>query len=412
MDPLLEEGIKKIEWARCHMGVMKEIRKHLLASGTLKGVRIAMALHTEAKTGVLAIMLKEAGAKVALTSCNPLSTDDSVALALNKKYGVTNYAKKGQTTQEYYKAMNKVLDIKPQILIDDGADLVSIVLTKRKELIKGIIGSNEETTTGVVRLRQMEKEGVLKFPVVNVNGAFMKHLFDNRYGTGQSTIDGILTATNITIAGKTFVIAGYSWCGVGIALRAKGLGARVIITELDPIKAIEAHFDGFQVLPMDEAAKLADIIVTATGDIDVVVGRHMDTLKDGCMLANSGHFDVEINKDDLRKRAKTVRNLRYGVDEYLMKDGRRIYLLGDGRLVNLAVGQGHPVEIMDLSFAMQMLGVEYLLNNRKVLKNKVYDIPYDVDTRVAEIKLRCLGTTIDIPTPEQLKYMCSWRTGT
>ncbi len=409
---LLERGKLRLEWAREHMDVMKSVRKELKDSGVLEGMRISMALHVEAKTGILALTLQEAGAKVRLASCNPLSTDDSVAVALNEEYGLETYAKKGESNEEYYANLNKVLDLRPQIVIDDGSDLIFLLHTERKELLSGIWGANEETTTGVIRLRALEKEGELEFPVIDVNDAYMKHLFDNRYGTGQSTFDGIFTSTNLLMAGKTFVVAGYGWCGRGIAMRAKGLGADVIVTEVDPIKAIEARMDGFRVMPMLEAVKQADFIVSATGVKDIVGKEHFEAIKNGCVLANSGHFDNEISKKDLEDMAIGKRRVRDFVDEYTLKDGRKLYLLGEGRLINLAAGQGHPVEIMDMSFAIQALSAEYIAKNHEKMEKRVYQVPYEIDEKVGRIKLDSLGIEIDSLTEEQIRYMNDWREGT
>ncbi len=409
---LLERGKLRLEWAREHMDVMKAVRKELKESGILEGVRISMALHVEAKTGILALTLQEAGAKIRLASCNPLSTDDSVAIALNEEYGLETYARKGESNEEYYDNLNMVLDLRPQIVIDDGSDLIFLLHTKRRELLEGIWGANEETTTGVIRLRALEKEGKLEFPVIDVNDAYMKHLFDNRYGTGQSTFDGIFTSTNLLIAGKTFVVAGYGWCGRGIAMRAKGLGADVIVTEVDPIKAIEARMDGFRVMPMIEAVKQADFIVSATGVKDIVRKEHFEVIKDGCVLANSGHFDNEISKKDLEDVAIEKRRVRDFVDEYVLKNGKKIYLLGEGRLINLAAGQGHPVEIMDMSFAIQALSAGYIAENHESMEKKVYQVPYEIDEKVARIKLASMGIEIDRLTEEQIRYMNDWREGT
>ncbi len=406
------KGTLRLEWAREHMDVMKAVRRELKESGALEAVRIAMALHVEAKTGILALTLQEAGAKVRLASCNPLSTDDSVAEALNEEYGLETYARKGESNEEYYSNLNRVLDIRPDIVIDDGADLIFLLHTDRKELIDGIWGANEETTTGVVRLRALEKEGNLAFPVIDVNDAYMKHLFDNRYGTGQSTFDGIFTATNLLIAGKTFVVAGYGWCGRGIAMRAKGLGADVIVTEIDPIKAIEARMDGFRVMPMIDAVKQADFIVSATGMKDIVRREHFEVIKDGCVLANSGHFDNEISKKDLEEISTGHRRVRDFVDEYTLKNGKKVYLLGEGRLINLAAGQGHPVEIMDLSFAIQALSAGYIVENHDSMGKKVYQVPYEIDEKVARLKLDSMGISIDSLTEEQIRYGNDWREGT
>ncbi|HYT00311.1 MAG TPA: adenosylhomocysteinase [Thermoplasmata archaeon] len=412
MSELGERGARRLEWARVHMPVLGAIRDELKRKKTLRGLRIGMALHVEAKTGVLALSLREAGASVRLASCNPLSTDDSVSTALAETHGLEVYARKWQTTEEYYENLNKVLDLKPDLVIDDGADLVSLLHTKRKELLPGVRGGNEETTTGVIRLRAMEKAGALRFPIIDVNDAQMKHLFDNRYGTGQSTIDGLMNATNLLIAGKAFVVAGYGWTGRGIAMRARGLGARVVVTEVDSVKAIEASMDGFEVLPMRAAAKIADFIVTATGCKDIVTGAHFVSLKDGVVLANAGHFDNEISKADLERDSKGKRPVREFVDEYTLRDGKRVYLLAEGRLVNIAAGQGHPVEIMDMSFAIQAVAAGYLAEHAAKLKPRVYPVPQDLDLKVARLKLDSLGIRIDRLTKEQRAYLDSWQEGT
>ncbi|OGS63363.1 MAG: adenosylhomocysteinase [Euryarchaeota archaeon RBG_19FT_COMBO_69_17] len=412
MSELAERGARRLEWAREHMPVLAAIREDLKRSGILKGVRIGMALHTEAKTGVLALSLREAGARVRLASCNPLSTDDSVAAALQEVHGLDVYARKWQTTKEYYESLHKVLDLEPDLVIDDGADLMLLLHTKRAELLDGVQGGNEETTTGVIRLRAMAKEGKLRVPVIDVNDAEMKHLFDNRYGTGQSTFDGIMTATNLLVAGKAFVVAGYGWCGRGIAARAKGLGARVIITEIDPVRALEATMDGFEVLPMAKAARLADFIVSATGCKDVVTAKHFPLLKDGVVLANAGHFDNEISKADLDQVAKARRRVREFVDEYVLPGGKRAHLLAEGRLVNLAAGQGHPVEIMDMSFSIQAACAGHLARTAKGLTPGVYPVPETIDDRVARLKLKALRIQVDRLTPTQRAYLESWSEGT
>ena len=393
------------------MPVLAAVREGLVASKALKGLKIGMALHTEAKTGVLALTLQEAGAKVRLASCNPLSTDDSVAAALNEKFGLETYAKKWETTDQYYENLNHVLDLEPDLVVDDGADLINLLHTKRSELLKGIRGANEETTTGVVRLRAMEKHGRLQFPVVDVNDAKMKHLFDNRYGTGQSTMDGIMTATNLLVAGKTFVVAGYGWCGRGIASRAHGLGANVIVTEVDPVKAIEATMDGYRVMPMTQAVTVADFVVSATGMKDVVREEHLAAIKDGCILANAGHFDNEVSKADLERLGKK-RRVRDFVDEYAMKGGKKVYLLAEGRLVNLAAGQGHPAEIMDMSFSIQALCAEYLARQAGGLGKRVVPVPEEIDDRVARLKLETMGVAIDALTEDQRTYRETWSEGT
>jgi len=412
MSDLVAKGVNRIEWARSHMAVLGAARAELVKNKALKGLRVGMALHTEAKTAVLALTLKEAGAQVRLSSCNPLSTDDSVAQALNVKYGLETYAKKNESTEEYYENLNKVLDIKPQLVVDDGADLIFLLHTKRSELLDGVLGANEETTTGVNRLRAMAGAGKLRFPVIDVNDAKMKHFFDNRYGTGQSTMDGIMNATNLLIAGKNFVVAGYGWCGRGIAMRAHGMGARVTVTEVDPVKAIEAHLDGFDVKPMMSALKDADFVVSATGCKDVVSRKHLPALKDGVVLANAGHFDNEISKADLQKQAKSKRPVREFVEEYLLKDGKRVYLLAEGRLVNLAAGQGHPVEIMDMSFSIQALCAGHMARHHSDLTASVHAVPPEIDEKVARLRLSTWGIETDELSEEQRKYLTSWSEGT
>ncbi len=412
MDELIDKGVRRLEWARAHMGVLRAIRERLVEDRTLKGVKVAMALHVEAKTGILALTLAEAGADVRLASCNPLSTDDSVAMALKKHYGLDTYAKKGESNEEYYANLNAVLDIGPDFVIDDGADLITILHTTRRDLLGSVKGGNEETTTGVVRLRAMAAQGKLEFPVISVNDAHMKFMFDNRYGTGQSTFDGFMNATNLLIAGKRMVVAGYGWCGRGIAMRAKGMGANVIVTEIDPVRAIEAKMDGFEVMPMLDAARIADIIITATGNKDIVRREHLEVLKDGCVLGNSGHFDNEISKTAMEALASPPIRVRESVDQYTFKDGRRAYLIAEGRLMNLAAGQGHPVEIMDMSFAIQALSLEHLVKNHATLQPKVYNVPEELDQMVARTKLRVMGVRIDELTAEQRKYLQGWQEGT
>jgi len=412
MSELGERGARRIEWARDHMPVLAAIREELKRKKTLRELRIGMALHVEAKTGVLALSLQDAGAKVRLASCNPLSTDDSVATALAETYGLDVYAKKWESTEEYYNNLHKVLDLKPDLVIDDGADLVSLLHTKRTELLPGVRGANEETTTGVIRLRAMERDGALRFPIIDVNDAQMKHLFDNRYGTGQSTIDGVMNATNLLIAGRTFVVAGYGWTGRGIAMRARGMGARVVVTEVDPVKAIEASMDGFEVLPMRKASRIADFIVSATGCKDIVTAAHFSGLKDQVVLANAGHFDNEISKADLERAAKSKRKVREFVDEYVLPNGKRIHLLAEGRLVNIAAGQGHPVEIMDMSFAIQAVSAGYLAEHAGRLKPRVYRVPEALDLKIARLKLRSLGIRTDRLSKAQRTYLESWREGT
>jgi adenosylhomocysteinase len=411
-EDLLVKGVRRLEWAETHMPVLAEIGRRLVEEKILSGVKIGMALHVEAKTGMLAITLARAGAKVRLASCNPLSTDDSVALALRERYGIETYAKKWESTEEYYGNLNAVLDMSPDYVIDDGADLITILHTKRTNLLKDVKGANEETTTGVIRLRSMAKEGKLRFPVISVNDAHMKYLFDNRYGTGQSTFDGFMNATNLLVAGKKLVVAGYGWCGKGIAMRAKGLGANVIVTEVDPIRAIEAKMDGFEVMPMLQAAKVADIIISATGCKDIIRLEHLRALKDGCVMGNSGHFDNEISKKALEDYAGRPKKVREFVDEYSLPDGRKAYLLSEGRLMNLAAGQGHPVEIMDMSFSIQALAMGHLVKHHAELRPQVYEIPKELDELVARIKLRTMGLEIDALTKDQVQYLSTWQEGT
>ncbi|MBI2624832.1 MAG: adenosylhomocysteinase [Candidatus Nealsonbacteria bacterium] len=407
---LAQKGKLEVEWAEENMPVVTNIRKRFLKEKPLKNVKIACCLHVTKETAVLVKTLKSGGAKVSLAGSNPLSTKDSVAAALAKE-GISIFAWRGVGNKDYYWALNKALDIKPQITMDDGGDLVSLIHSKRKELIKKAIGGTEETTTGVIRFRAMEKEGALKYPVVAVNDAYSKYLFDNRYGTGQSTIDGILRATSVLIAGKDFVVAGYGWCGRGIALRAKCMGARVVITEVNPIKALEANMDGFSVLPMTEAAKVGNIFVTATGDKNVINKRHFLLMKNGAILANSGHFNVEINIKDLEKLAKAKKKIRENVEEYQLKK-KKLYLLSQGRLVNLAAAEGHPSEVMDMSFAVQALTIEWLAGLKKKLSPKVHNVPKEIDEKVAKLKLEALEIKIDKLTKEQKKYLESWKEGT
>ncbi|MEM4934501.1 MAG: adenosylhomocysteinase, partial [Thermoplasmata archaeon] len=384
------DGEQKIYWAESRMGIISSIRERFRIEKPLKGIRVGMALHLEAKTAVLAKVLKEGGADVYITSCNPLTTDDDVALKLSEEMKV--FGKRGQTKTEYYESLNKVLDANPHIIIDDGGDLTTLLHTERD---MEILGGNEETTTGVLRLKMMEKQGVLKFPMFDVNDADMKHLFDNRYGTGQSTIDGIMNATNILIAGKNVIVAGYGWCGRGIAMRIRGMGGKVTVTEIDDIKAIEAYMDGFNVDRMDNAIRNADIVITATGVKDVVRKEHFLKAKNGCIFANSGHFDVEINKNDLASLSVNTRKVRKYVDEYTLTDGRKLYLLGEGRLINLVGGQGHPIEIMDLSFSIQALTAEFIIKNHNKLEKKVYPVPSEIDHNVAKIALKNFGIEKD-----------------
>ena len=394
------------------MPVLQEIRKRFVKEQPLAGLKIGMALHTEAKTGMLAITLADAGANIRLASCNPLSTDDSVAQALRDEYGLDVYAKKWETSEEYYSNLNTVINMGPDFIIDDGADLITMLHTSRKDMLSNVKGANEETTTGVTRLKAMAADGTLQFPVMDVNDAKMKFLFDNRYGTGQSAFDGWMNSTNLLVAGKTLVVAGYGWCGKGIAMRAKGMGASVVVTEVDPVKAIEAKMDGFQVMRMIEAVKIADMVFTVTGCKDILTLEHFEVMKDGCVVGNVGHFDNEINKDHLYALCESCTRVREFIDEYKMKDGRRIYLIGEGRLMNLAAGQGHPAEIMDMSFATQALGIEYVSKNYQNMEPVVHRIPDFIDSQIASIKLESMGIKIDRLSEDQIKYTTGWQEGT
>jgi adenosylhomocysteinase len=407
-----ETGKRRIEWANQQMPVLQLIRKRFIKEQPLKGVRMSACLHVTSETANLAITLRDGGADVVLCGSNPLSTQDDVAASLIKDYGIATYAIKGEDNPTYYAHISAALDHKPQITMDDGADLVTQLLTKRTDLISNVIGGTEETTTGVIRLRAMAKDGTLKFPVIAVNDAQTKHFFDNRYGTGQSTLDGIIRATNLLLAGLKLVIAGYGWCGRGVAMRAKGLGADVIVTEIDPTRAIEAVMDGFRVMTMGEAAKIGDIFVTVTGNKSVLSGEHFEKMKDGAVICNSGHFNVEIDIPALEKVSGAKRQARPFVDEYVQKDGRKIYLLGEGRLINLAAAEGHPASVMDMSFANQALSAEYMVKNHKELTTKVYAVPENIDKHIAKLKLESMNVTIDKLTPEQEHYLASWNEGT
>ena len=410
-DPnLAPKGELLIEWASMHMPVLNKIKERFEREKPLSGLIIGACLHVTKETAVLMETLMAGGAKIALCGSNPLSTQDEVAAALASK-GINVYAWRGETTEEYYWCIEQVTAYKPDITMDDGADLVSTIHAKKPELLSKIKGGTEETTTGVNRLRAMEKNGELKYPIIAVNDAYTKFLFDNRYGTGQSTIDGILRATNILLAGKTFVVCGYGWCGRGLALRAKGMGANVIVTEVNPLRALEAAMDGFRVMPIEKAAEIGDIFVTTTGNINVIRGEHMLKMKNGAILANSGHFNVEINLKDLEKIKKEKRTIKPNLEEYLLQNGRKIYLLAEGRLVNLAAAEGHPSEVMDMSFSNQALCVEYLVKEEK-LPPKVYRVPKEIDETVAKLKLESMGIKIDKLTEEQKRYLESWEMGT
>jgi adenosylhomocysteinase len=407
---LAPQGHLQIEWASAHMPVLNQVKSRFSKEQPLKGLTLGACLHVTKETAVLVETLLAGGAKVALCGSNPLSTQDDVAAALAEK-GVHVFAWRGQTTEEYYSCIEKVLDYKPQITLDDGADLVGTLHSKRKEGLQHVKGGTEETTTGVVRLRAMEKDGSLKYPIIAVNDAYTKYLFDNRYGTGQSTIDGILRATSVLLAGKNFVVCGYGWCSRGIAMRARGLGANVIVTEVIPTKALEAAMDGLRVMTIAEAAEIGDIFVTATGDINVIRGEHMKKMKNGAIIANSGHFNVEISLKDLEALSVAKRTMRPNMVEYKLKDGRKLYLLAEGRLVNLSAAEGHPSEVMDMSFANQALCAEYMAKSVK-MPPKVYTVPKDIDEAVAELKLKSMGIKIDELTPEQKKYLSTWEMGT
>ncbi len=411
-DPsLAEAGRQRIEWAYLEMPVVKLIRERFAAEKPLKGTRISACLHITTETANLALTLREGGANIILCASNPLSTQDDAAAAL-VEYGIPVNAIKGEDEKTYYKHIDTALDNKPQLTVDDGADLVTTLHTQRSDLISNVIGGTEETTTGVIRLRSLEKAGGLRYPIIAVNDAQTKYLFDNRYGTGQSTIDGITRATNILWAGKKVVICSYGWCGHGIALRAKGLGSQVIITEVEPVRALEAVMDGYQIMPILEAATLGDIFITVTGDKNVIDRAHLKVMKDGAILANSGHFNVEINIPALESLAHSKRRIRPLVDEYTLKDGHHLYLLAEGRLVNLAAAEGHPASVMDMSFANQALCLEYMVKNREILETKVYPVPEEIDKQVARLKLNSMGIDIDSLTPEQKEYLTSWKEGT
>ncbi|MCR4407711.1 MAG: adenosylhomocysteinase [Anaerolineae bacterium] len=409
---LAAKGRQRIEWAELEMPVLRLIRERFEKERPLQGIRISACLHVTAETANLMRTLQAGGANVRLCASNPLSTQDDVAASLVTNFETPVFAIKGEDHQTYYEHIKAALEHKPHITMDDGADLVSTLHKERTDLIAGIIGGTEETTTGVIRLRAMAADGVLRYPIIAVNDAMTKHFFDNRYGTGQSTIDGIIRATNVLLAGKNFVVGGYGWCSRGIAMRARGMGANVIVTEVDPLRALEAVMDGFRVMPMLEAAKIGDILVTSTGDKNVIDRHHMEVMKDGAILANSGHFNVEINIPALEAMAVEVRRVREFVDQYQLPDGRRIFILGEGRLINLAAAEGHPPSVMDMSFANQALAVEYLIKHGGELEKQVYPVPQDIDRAIARLKLAAMGVEIDVLTPEQEVYLTSWEAGT
>ena len=409
---LANNGQLRIEWATMNMPVLKTIQERFNKEKPLKGLKISACLHVTTETAALMETLKSGGADVALCASNPLSTQDDVAASLVKHLKIPVFSIRGEDNKTYYRHIKSSLEHKPQITMDDGADLVTTIHTTEKELLKNIIGGTEETTTGVIRLRAMADKGVLGYPIIAINDAYTKYLFDNRYGTGQSTIDGILRATNRLLAGSVFVIVGYGWCGKGVAMRARGMGANVIVSEVNPLRALEATMDGFKVMPVSDAARLGDFFVTVTGDINVIAKSHFALMKDGAIICNSGHFNVEVALDDLNKMAKKKRKVKEFVEEYTLQNGRRLYVLGEGRLINLAAAEGHPSSVMDMSFANQALSVEYLAKEGRSLKKAVYSVPEKIDMEVASMKLSSMGIKIDKLTPEQKKYLKSWELGT
>lgn len=410
---LADAGKARIEWADREMPVLRLIRERFSKEKPLEGLKIVACAHVTTETANLARTLKEGGAEAVLIASNPLSTQDDVAAALVSHYGIRVYAIKGESTETYNSHINSALDTRPHIIIDDGSDVVATVIKERKEQIPEIIGTTEETTTGIVRLKAMETAGVLEFPSIAVNDAQTKHLFDNRYGTGQSTIDGVIRATNILLAGRTLVVVGYGWCGKGVAMRGRGLGANVVVTEVEPIKAIEAVMDGFRVMQMDEASKIGDIFITVTGNRHVIDEAHFSNMKDGAIVCNSGHFDLELNLKALKELSEEAVSVRPFVEEYKLKTtGKRVIVLGEGRLINLAAAEGHPASVMDMSFANQALSVEYLVNKKGELPAGVHTLPTEVDTEIASLKLKSLNINIDTLTPEQVEYLSSWETGT
>jgi len=409
---LAEGGRLKIDWAEREMPVLRQVKERFARELPLKGMRISACLHVTTETANLMKTLQAGGADVVLTASNPLSTQDETAASLVSHDEIQVYAIKGEDNVTYYKHINAALDHKPNFTMDDGADLVNVLHQHRRELLPGVIAGTEETTTGVIRLHAMAADKALAYPIIAINDALTKHLFDNRYGTGQSTIDGIVRATNVLLAGKIFVVAGYGWCGRGLASRARGMGSNVVVTEVDPLKALEAVMDGFRVMSMNEAAQIGDIFVTLTGDINVIDTHHFELMKDGAIVANSGHFNVEINIPSLEKMSKSKRLVRPFVEEYVTSDHRRIFILGEGRLINLASAEGHPASVMDMSFANQALTLEYLVKNAAKLEKKVYSVPEEIDKKIAALKLSAMGVAIDTLTPEQVRYLASWQEGT
>jgi adenosylhomocysteinase len=409
---LASQGKQRIEWAGREMPVLKQIRDRFAQEKPFEGIRLVACSHVTTETANLAIALKAGGADALLIASNPLSTQDDVAASLVSDYGIPVFAMKGEDNETYHKHVQIALDHRPNIIIDDGCDVVATLVQQRKHQLEDIIGTTEETTTGIVRLKAMLRDGALTFPAVNVNDAETKHFFDNRYGTGQSTLDGIIRATNILLAGKTIVVAGYGWCGKGTAMRARGMGANVIVTEINPVAAIEAVMDGFQVMPMDAAAAKGDIFITVTGNKHVIRGEHFDAMKDGAIVSNSGHFDIEIDLEALKARSSNVKTVRNFTEEYTLKSGKSVVVLGEGRLINLAAAEGHPSAVMDMSFANQALGAEYLVKNKGKLAPDVYPIPTELDQEIARLKLQAMGFTIDSLTASQIEYINSWTTGT
>jgi len=409
---LAERGLLKVEWAGSEMPVLKLIGERFRRERPLEGLRLSACLHVTSETANLAVALRDGGAQLALCASNPLSTQDDVAAALAGEYGIPTYAIKGEDETTYYQHIEAALANRPNLTMDDGADLVTVLHIQKPELLPEVIGGTEETTTGVIRLKSMARQGALKYPIIAVNEAMTKHFFDNRYGTGQSTLDGVIRATNVLLAGKKFVVVGYGWCGRGVASRARGLGAQVIVTEVDPVRALEALMDGYQVMPIAEAVERADIVITVTGNLNVIDSQHVERLKDGAILANSGHFNDEINIPAIEERAQAKRRVREFVEEYRLADGRRIYLLAEGRLVNLSAAEGHPAAVMDMSFANQALATEYIGKNAERLNNEVYVVPEEIDREIARLKLVSMGVEIDTLTDEQSKYLASWEQGT
>jgi len=409
---LAPEGTRRIEWADRQMPVLAAIRERFAHEQPLAGYRVSACLHVTTETANLMRTLKAGGADVVLCASNPLSTQDDVAAALVEEYGIGTFAIKGEDNDTYYRHLEAAIDHRPHVTMDDGADVIGVLHSARREQLGDVIAGTEETTTGVIRLKALERDGALGFPVIAVNDAKTKHFFDNRYGTGQSTIDGIIRATNILLAGRRFVVAGYGWCGRGVAMRAKGMGSHVIVTEVDPLRALEAVMDGYEVLPMERAAQVGDVFVTATGDKSVITREHFQQMKDGAILANTGHFNVEIEIPALRSLSVETRTLRQFVDEFKLEDGRRIYLIADGRLVNLSAAEGHPAQVMDMSFANQALSAEFVVGNATSLERKVYPVPEEIDTEIARLKLETMDVAIDALTEEQAKYLASWDEGT